>query len=257
MNTDEIFDPYEDPEDTIDTEALPIKQRVRKVIADIMNKRRTIMVIKPPIKRSSPGICYMKSGPGTSESRTVWMDSKILYNPVFKYAICKQEGWRPWRPLSTPSDEFEEWNKMYPGINRLGGIALLNDNEDDDYQDCDVLHLVQFDDYESLERFKLGSNYIPMHNVVPVPATKTDYIFEDSLQAQHRGWLKLFENTDFSETEVMGIAENYKNFEKMEMLFLGDRKALRNCYTTIGGKIAVSWLSYNLAKTYKERVYSL
>lgn len=259
---DHIFDPTEDPDDTIDHNNLPLRRdRIRTILAQIMNHRtfktpRQVKLLNPPIPRSNPGLTYVKDGPGSSDSRTVWLDARIVHNPVFKYAIFKyRDDWRyrsRWSPFTRDNTG---WHDLYPGVQRVGGVGLFNENEDADTEDeqyDSTLQLMQFADSESLSRFKLTSSYVPMHLILPLPPANTAAVFDDCDLAQYKGWLKLFKDTDFNETEIRGIMRTYTDFERMELAFLGDVRSLNNCYAAIGGQTYFAWLSYRLAKEYKE-----
>lgn len=260
---DQIYDPTEDPDDTVDHDNLPMRRdRIKSILAQIINHRtfkqpQQVKLLNPPIKRKRPGLTYIKDGPGDMDSRMVWLDSQILFNPVFKYAIFKHcTDWQRPKPRWSPFVKDKTgWHDLYPGVQRLGGIGLFNDNEDADEDDNhfnSTLQLMQFDSDESLQRFKLTNEYTPMHLIVSPPPPKTETVFEDDDLTQFRGWLRLFKDTDFDKTEVRGIMANYTDFERMELAFLGDVRALNQCYAAIGGKTYFAWVSHRLSKTHKE-----
>lgn len=259
---DQIYDPTEDPEDTLDNN-LPLRRdRIRTILAQIIShqssksKPQKVKLLNPPIPRSNPGLTYIKDGPGSSDSRTVWLDAKIVHNPVFKYAIFRyRDHWRYNKRWSPFTRDNTGWHDLYPGVRRVGGVGLFNENEDaytEDEQYDTTLQLMQFADSESLEKFKLTSEYVPMHLIVPMPPANASLVFEDCDLAQYRGWKNLFRNTDFNETEIRGIMQTYTDFERMELLMLGDIRALNNCYSAIGGQTYFAWISHRLAKEYKE-----
>jgi hypothetical protein len=264
-NIHQTFDPYEDPEtDRNYTNDYPLRRdRIKSILAQILNHRtfqtpREIKLLQPPCKRERPGLTFIKDGPGDSDSRRVWLDSQILFQPVFKYAIFKHcTDWNRPKPRWSPFERDNTgWHDLYPGVRRVGGIGLFNNNEytdEDDDQFNSTLQLMQFDSAESLQRFKLTNEYTPMHLIVQPPPPKTEAIFEDDDETQYKGWLRLFRGTDFSETEVRGIMQNYQNFQTMEIAFLQDMQALNSCYATIGGQVNLAWVSHRLSKTYKEQ----
>ena len=249
MNINEVYDPFENAEDTAYTDT-PSRRRtsIRRILTNFANRRQKgVQVLIPPVERKNPGITYIKSGPGDSDSRMVWLDSKLIYNPVFKYAIFREKRGHPY-----DTDRMDKWLELFPSAQKLGGIGLVEDDEDS-YNDADVLQLVQFDDYESLQQFKLTSDYVPIHTMVPPPKTNTKLIFKDTDAAQLYGWIFAFKDTDFNKEEILGIAANYHDFDRMEMIFLGDTRSLNSCYRAIGGQAHYAWLSHRLAKEYKEK----
>jgi hypothetical protein len=252
-NINDIFDPFEDPEDTIENESLPLRRdRIRSIIANIMNRRTHIKIVVPPIERQVPGVTYIVGGEGTSHGRTHWLASSLVYNKILRYAIFRDKFRNYDDTWSCVGDENLAWYKLFPTARRVGGIALVGDDAGS-FDECDTLQLLQFDDDESLQRFKLTTEYVPMHNVIPVPYTKTEFIFEDTDKARIRGWLNKFKNSDFTKDEVLGIMSNYTNYRTMETIFLGDIRTLNNAYRLIGGSIYFAWMSHRLAKSYKER----
>ena len=258
---DNIFDPHEDPEDTIDRNDLPGRQhKIRTVLAQIIsnyNRKHKVKLLTHLVESDKPGLTYIVDGPGNGDSRKVWLDAKICHNPVFKYALFRHRYSEWSHQMSKWSPHIKDntgWHDLYPGVHRVGGVGLYNENEaadPDDYSYNSTLQLMQFADYESLARFKLTTEYVPMHAIVPLPHADPKLIFKDSDRAHYRGWKMLFRNTDFDETEIRGVMLNYKNFDRMEVAFLGDLKALNQCYAAIGGKTYFAWLSHRLAKTYK------
>jgi hypothetical protein len=260
MNTNEIYDPYENPATTLD-DNLPLRRdRIKSILAQIINHKlfkspQQVKLLNPPIQRTRPGLTYIKDGPGHTDDRMVWLDSQVLFNPVFKFAIFKHiktYNWTTsWNPFSTQSSE---WYNLFPDVARLGGIGVFNneDDADDDGQYNSTLQLMQFGSDESLAKFKLTNEYTPMHLIVSPPPPKTEAVFEDNDLAQYKGWIRLFKATDFDETEVRGIMANYLDFERMELAFLGDIRSLNSCYAAIGGKTQFAWISHRLSKTHKE-----
>ena len=250
MNTNEIYDPNEDPEDTIDSNEFPnSRRRFKSVLATILNRPKTVKLPTPPIERSAPGVSYIPPTEGGVRANVEWMASTLIFNPILKfslYRLSKRE------PTYTLREHFSTVAETFPGCRHIGGIGLIYDYDEDDYEH-DILHLIQFDNVESLEKFRLSPNYVPLHSVIPVPHAKTAEVFEDDDSAQMSGWKHLFKDTDFEENEIVGIMGNYHDFERMEMIFLGDTRSLNNCYRSIGGKAHYAWLSHSLAKAYKEK----
>lgn len=247
----DIYDPNEDPEDTIDTSDLPPrKDRIKSILATILNRPKIVKLPKLPIERSAPGVTYITPGSGTGDGRTHWIASTLIFNPVLKYSLYKLSNRTTW--YTAIDQHFEKVAEQYPGCRHIGGCGIIYSNNDE-WDDEDVLHLIQFDDTETLEQFRLSPYYVPLHTIIPLPHAKTAEVFEDNDSAQRAGWRYLFRNTDFDDDEIAGIMSNYHDFERMETIFLGDTRSLNNCYRAIGGKEHYAWLSHRLAKEYKEK----
>lgn len=249
MHTNEIYDPLEDPKDTIDPNDLPSRGRIRSILATILNRPRIVKLPRPPVERKDPGVAYVLVKNDRQKTQTEWMASTLIFNPILKYSLYRLSQRQPWVTLSQHFDEVAE---LYPGCRLIGGIGIMQDDEEDSYED-DMLYLIQFDNTESLDKFRLAPEYVPLHSVIPLPHAKTVEVFEDNDSAQLNGWRNLFKDTDFDDEEIVGIMGNYHDFERMEMIFLGDTRSLNNCYRSIGGKAHYAWLSHSLAKTYKEK----
>jgi hypothetical protein len=247
----DIYDPLEDPEDTIDMSDLPPrKDRIKSILATILNRPKIVRLPKPPMERSAPGVTYITGGAGTTPERTHWIASTLIFNPHLKYSLYKLSNRATW--YTALDQHFEKVAEQYPGCRRIGGCGIIYD-EDDDWDGEDILHLIQFDDTETLEQFRLSPYYVPLHTIIPLPHAKTEAVFEDNDSAQRAGWRNMFKDTDFNDDEIAGIMSNYHDFDRMETIFLGDRRSLNNCYRAIGGKAHYAWLSYSLAKAYKEK----
>ena len=183
-----------------------------------------------------PGLVYYNHNDSLRSNGTNWIGSKSLYDPTSMFALL-DAGVMGWGLKMYPEKFLTGFEDYYF---RYGSLC---DSDEEDNQ----IYLVRFHDSIAYNDFKLTSWYKPVHLFAPEPAS--DYIsdvFNDTNTAQLKAWRKQFAGSGFSDNEIEGIVNYHKDFDRMNLLFLGDITSMNLAYRYIGGEWEKQWVLHNL-----------
>ena len=183
-----------------------------------------------------PGLVYYNHNDSLRSNGTNWISSKSLYDPTSMFALL-DAGVMGWGLKMYPEKFLTGFEDYYF---RYGSLC---DSDEEDNQ----IYLVRFHNQQAYDDFKLTSWYKPVHLFAPEPAS--DYIsdvFNDTNTAQLKAWRKQFAGSGFSDNEIEGIVNYHKDFDRMNLLFLGDITSQNLAYRYIRGEWEKEWVVHNL-----------
>lgn len=196
-------------------------------------------VVKLEIVKFPPGLLYYNYTESPVSEGKNWIEADELYNPANMFAIL-DAGYFNWGMKMHPErfkTGFEEHYLKY------GSLFAEDSHETNDRN----VYLIRFHNQRAFNEFRQTVWFKPLHTFSPTPLSKhIEDMFSDTDQAQMYGWRKQFEGSGFSDIEIKGTVEHHKDFEKMEMIFLGDITSLNIAYKHIGGKWQARWILRNL-----------
>jgi len=250
ITDDQIFDPY-DNNDEDDDDFQQIVRTSRRTIRQILTAGRVktiVTKIEPP--EGQPGIVYVNHNENWIDDGKNWISSSAIYDPQNLFALINVGDSRWGNKLYKEySIGLEEHYHIYGGVG-MATDAQAADNQSNSVPDNagqDIVKLIRFNTKTALELFAQTIFYVPLHHFVPLPISPYDTeLFKDSNNAQLWGWCKHFKGSGFSNNEIEGIVNYHRDFDRMNLLFLGDIISQNLAYRYIGGKWEKQWVLHNL-----------
>ena len=222
---DQVFDP---------TDNTGYESHALRWLRNTFSKRKRI--VTKIESNGKPGLIFYNHQESARTNGVHWIESKELYDPKFMFALL-DSGPLGWGVKMYPDKfltGFEDYYFCY---------GTLNESDEDDNQ----IYLVRFHNKRAYDDFKLTTWYKPIHLFAPEPISSyIEDVFSDSNIAQLKGWRKQFEGSGFSDTEIEGIVNYHRDFDRMNLLFLGDITSMNIAYRYIGGEWEKAWVLHNL-----------